>query len=332
MKAPLKFTALALGAAILVSAIYMYRTVQLGRGDAQPVQIDNLNPQGEMSGPAGLAFDPKGDLYVGDAHGVIWKFERGGSPSIYVQLDALQPPSGVRAGGMAFDGQGNLYVAAYGFAGGSVLAVDAGRNVRLFARGIGVASRLLAAGDGSHLWVSDQRSSGRLLRYPLGGATPAQPDLTVDGLKYPAGMVASNDDAVLLTAETYSGNIVQIEFGRETPQITTLANIKGSFSTGSLDSLAFDPRDSARRFLYVSENLRGMFTVLDLQSSPPRVVKRLAASLMGGRPCPASMVIRDGHLYFTDIWACSPFRLMLGYPAFHHHAYRFRLLDLSSIL
>jgi hypothetical protein len=51
---------------------------------------------------------------------------------------------------------------------------------------------------------------------------------------------------------------------------------------------------------------------------------------MGGRPCPSSMTIRDGYLYFTDLWSCSPARLWMNLPKYRQHAYRFRVTDLTS--
>lgn len=332
MKSALRYIGVAGAAAVALFSVYVYRTVQLGRGDAQPVKIENLNPRGEMLGPEGLAFDAKGNLYVGDARATVWKFERGGPPTVYARLDLLQPPVGIRAGGMVFDAQGNLYVAAFGFARGSILKIDPGKNVRFFAHDIGVANALALTGDNRHLWVSDDSRSGRVLRYPLGGPDPAQPDVVVQGLRHPNGIAVGKDEAALFVAETYSGDIVRVDV-RETGAAppTRVLNIKGAFSSGTLDGLAFDPRDQNRRFLYVAENLRGMFTVIDLQAAPPTVVKRYSMSLMGGRPCPASMLMRDGYMYFTDRWACSPLNLLSGSPRYHQHAFRFRLLDLSSL-
>ena len=74
-----------------------------------------------------------------------------------------------------------------------------------------------------------------------------------------------------------------------------------------------------------------MFSIVDLQAQPIRVVKQFRLDLMGGRPCPASMVILDGYLYFTDLWSCNPIRILFGIPRWHNHAYRFRVMDLSSI-
>ena len=98
---------------------------------------------------------------------------------------------------------------------------------------------------------------------------------------------------------------------------------------GSLDGLGFDPRDNDRRFLYVAENIRGLITVVDIDSSPSVVVKRIRLAQMGGRPCPASFQILDGNLYFTDLWSASPLRVLAGLPKFRRSAYRFRVTDLS---
>jgi sugar lactone lactonase YvrE len=312
----------------------VYRTVQLGRLDAQPVVLEAVNPAGEFLGPEGIAFDAAGRLYVGDGQGLVWTMEPGAKPQIYADLGRVEGPSSraIQAGGMAFDGQGNLYVCAYGYAGGSVLRVEpARRRVEIFARDFGVCNYLVATADRSYLWVSDYRNKGRLLHFALGGPVPAQPDLALDGFEYPNGLALGKDERTLYVAETYSGAVTRVTFSSLSPRIERLIDLKGTFATGSLDGLAFDPRDRSRRFLYVAENIRGMFTVVDVEAQPPQVVKRLAMALMGGRPCPASMTIRDGYLYFTDLWACSPFRILFGFPKLHNHAYRFRVTDLSAL-
>ena len=331
MRRVLSYVGVGVAAAFAIFCIYVYRTVQAGRGEAQPVQIETVNPRGEMLGPEGLTFDAQGNLYVGDAQATVWKFENVGPPAVYASLDLLQPPAGVHAGGMVFDRRGNLYVAVFGFARGSVLRVDPARNVQFFARDLGVANALAISRDNRYLWVSDHSSGGRLLRFPLGGAVPAQPDVTVTGLSYPNGIAFGRDESVLFAAESYSGNIVRVDAGGPGAKPVTVVNVKGTFCRGTLDGIGFDPRDQNRRFLYVAENLRGMVTAIDLEATPPRVIKRYSLSMMGGRPCPASLEIRDGYMYFTDLWSCSPLRLMAGKPHYHQHAYRFRLLDLSSI-
>ncbi|HYK89542.1 MAG TPA: hypothetical protein VE398_12275, partial [Acidobacteriota bacterium] len=224
------------------------------------------------------------------------------------------------------------YAACLGYGGGSILRIEAGtKEIRFFAWGIGVANSLVVSKDATHLWVSDCRSSGRLLRYPLGGTLPARPDAVVTGLDHPSGIAFGKEQSALYAAETYSGNIAHIDIAGEKPQIERVISLKGSFAMGSLDDLAFDPRDAERRFLYVAENMRGIFTVVDLRGRPPRAIKSFHLAQMAGRLCPASMVIHDGYLYFTDVWACSPLRILLGMPRWHNHVYRFRVLDLSSL-
>jgi sugar lactone lactonase YvrE len=238
----------------------------------------------------------------------------------------------VHAGGLAFDPAGNLYVAVYDFAGGSVLKIDTALNIRFFARDIGSANYLVISHNGRHLWVSDFRSPGRLLRFPLAGPLPANPDITVSGLDYPNGLAFGKDENVLFATETYSGKIVSLDLRRSRPRPENVVSIKGSFSMGSLDGLTFDPRDRERRFLYVAENIRGMVSVVDLHAKPPVITKRFRLESSGGRPCPASMVIRDGYLYFTDLWACSPAKILLGRPEWHRHVYRFLVTDLTNVL
>lgn len=326
-------------AAVAVGSLYFYRTIDLGRGNAKPAQLEILNPSGDLAGPEGIQFDARGNLYAGTSQGLIWTLEPGGKPHIFAQLDKVQPIPGVKfwsdsilAGGMAFDAAGDLYVAAFDCAGGSILRVEAGTGqVRFFAHGIGVANYLVITRDYRYLWVSDYRRQGRLLRYPLGGSLPARPDKEVRGLSYPNGLALGKDDALLYAAETYSGNVARIDPTSNNPAIERVANLKGRWAIASLDGLTFDPRDPNRRFLYVAENLRGLFTVLDLQAQPVRVIKRISAAQMGGRPCPASITIRDGYLYFTDIWSCNPLRIVLGFPKYHQFVFRFKVTDLTIV-
>jgi hypothetical protein len=321
----------------VASSLLVFRTIELGREDAKPAFLENLNPAG-MSGPEGIQFDDRGNLYIGDSRGIIRRFQVGGIPALFADLGRVREESGapdpgglIRVGGIAIDSAGDLYVAAYGYAGGSVLRVDGvTRQVRLFARDIGVAGAALVSGDGNHLWVSDHRRSGRILRYPIGPSLPAQPDLVLPGLASPGGIALGNGGTTLYAAETYSGDIVCIDLAAAPPSVSHIADLKGAFAIGSLTGLAFDPRDTRRRFLYVAENLRGIFTILDLQASPVRAAKQIRLAQMGGRPCPAFMVIRDGYLYFTDLWSCSPVRLLLRMPEYREHAYRFQVTDLGS--
>ncbi len=326
-------------AALLAGTLYLYRTLELGRGDAQPAILEILNPAGEMVGPEGIRFDSAGNLYLGDSQGIIWQMEQGGSPHVYAQLTKVQPLPGmpaatvpIRVGGIALDARGDLYAACYGYGGGSILFVEAGtKETRFFAHDIGSAADLILSRDDRYLWVSDNRSPGRLLRYTIGGILPVQPDVIVAGLEHPKGLAFGRDESALYASETYSGNIARIDFATDKPRVEQVIDLAGSFATGSLGGLAFDPRDGERRFLYVAENIRGIFAVVDLRSRPARVMKSYRLALMGGRPCPAFMAVRDGHLYFTDLWTCSPLRILLGIPKWHNHAYRFRVLDLSSL-
>ncbi len=329
----------ALVVALLLALTIIYRTVELGRGAARPAFLENLNQSGTILGPEGIQFDAQGTLYVGDSQGIIWILGQGGEPRIYARLDrvkgsdasgSLQGP--MKAGGLAIDAAGNLYVAVHAFAGGSVLRVGAGgQEVSLFARDMGVASGVANSSDGRGLWVSDGRIQGRLLRYPLNGPVPTQPDQVITGLHSPGGLALGKDEKVLFAAERYTGDIIRVDLTGVRPAPVPVSSLKGAFAIGSLAGLEFDPRDRERRFLYVAENLRGIFTILDLEAKPARIVKRLRLATMGGRPCPASMVIREGYLYFTDLWSCSPIRILLGFPAYREHAYRFQVTDLSSL-
>lgn len=339
MSKPRRNAALTTLGVVAIASLYFFRTIELGRSDAKPAHLEILNPTGALAGPGGIRFDSHGTLYAGTSQGLIWVLEAGGNPRIFAQLDQVQSIPGlslssdpIMAGGMAFDRAGNLYVAAFDFAGGSVLRIDPdGRTIRFFAVGIGVANSLVVTGDDRHLWVSDCRSRGRLLRYPLGGSTPAQPDQVIPGLSRPSGLALGKDDRSLYAAETLSGDVVRADLTAAQPAPVRIANLKHRLAVGSLNGLAFDPRDPERRFLYVAENLRGLFTVLDLRAQPVRILKRISVAQMGDRPCPAFLVIHDGYLYFTDIWSCNPLRIVLGFPKYHQFVFRFKITDLSMV-
>ncbi len=338
MRSPLKEILITSAIILLAALVYFYRAIDLGRSDAVPAHLEIMNPSGRLAGPEGIQFDSRGGLYVGTSQGLVWIVDGAEGPQIYADLHKVQPLSGVStsgdimAGGMAFDRAGNLYVAVFGFGGGSILRVDAGTHeVRFFAHGLGVGNDLVITGDDRHLWVSDFRRQGRLLRYPLANSVPAQPDQVVGGLFFPNGLALGKDDKTLYTTETLSGNIERVSLGEERLVARPIANLKGRLAIATLDGLAFDPRDPDRRFLYVAENLRGLFTVLDLAAQPVRVIKRISVAQMGERPCPASLSIRDGFLYFTDLWSCNPFRILLGFPKYHQFVYRFKVTDLAMV-
>jgi sugar lactone lactonase YvrE len=327
-------TALLAGMAIcLLLTCVMVRTLQLGRGDALPAPLEHLNPGGEFLGPEGIQFDAAGNLYVGDTQGLVWQIAPGKASATYADVHSVDPAGSgadIQLGGIAVDPGGDLYVAAYGFAGGSVLKIDAAsRAVRVFARDLGIANYVALSHDGNYLWISDYRRAGRVLRFPTGGALPAAPDLAVDGFSYPNGLALPVDGKSVYVAETYSGNLSRIDLSAARPSVNRLINLKGALAIGSLDGLAFDPRDHECRYLYVAENLRGLFTTIDVLSHPARIVKQIRPVLMGGRPCPASMVIRDGYLHFTSLWTCNPVRILFRFPKWEQHAYRFHVTDLS---
>ena len=119
--------------------------------------------------------------------------------------------------------------------------------------------------DRNYLWVSDYRSKGSLLRFALGGPVPARPDLALGGFEYPNGLALGKDERTLYVAETYSGRVTRVTFSSLAPGIERLIDLKGAFATGSLDGLAFDPRDRSRRFLYVAENIRGMLEIDEIR-------------------------------------------------------------------
>jgi sugar lactone lactonase YvrE len=320
--------------AFSVASIFLYRTFQLGRGDAAAARLENLNPSGELLGPEGICLDARGNLLVADTRGLIWDLGRGGTARIHARLIDTQesnaPEFGdalARVGGLAADDSGNLYASLRQSSGSALYRIDPARNADIFARDVGAPGPLALAKDRRSLWLVDGDSNGRLLHFPLAAPAPVKPDLIIHGLRSPSGVALGSEDRTIYASEMYAGTIVEIRLGETKPVVSRISDLKGRLSMGSLKGLAFDPRDQERRILYVAENLRGMFTLLDVKSRPPRIVKRLSLTLMGGRLCPGGMFIQDGYLYLTDLWSCSPLRLALGMPKWQTHAYRFRTLD-----
>src|SRR5262245_57433160 len=101
----LRITIWGLVLSALLFGVYVYRSIQRGRLDAQPAILENLNPGGEFLGPEGIAFDTAGRLYVGDAGSRVWRMEPGGRPEIYADLTRVEGGRAgpIHAGGMAFD-------------------------------------------------------------------------------------------------------------------------------------------------------------------------------------------------------------------------------------
>ncbi len=321
-------------AALSLGGLYLYRSLELGRMDAQPAFLEPLNPGGELLGPEGICIDRQGNLLVGDARGILWNLGRGGKP---VPIASLVPGLRVealinttargRATGIAVDHRGNIFAVFRSAEGSSLTKIETNGNSRVIADSIGAAAALTMTDDDSSIWVADCRPQGRILRYALDGTAPVLPNLTISGLRYPAGVALGKDSRALYVAERDSGSLMEVDLGARQPTAEKIADLSGRLSMGSLASLAFDPRDTDRRFLYAAENLRGMITVVDVATRPPRIFKHLRLTLMGGRICPRGLVIQDGNLYCTDLWTCNPFRLALGFPKWQGRAYRFRVLD-----
>ncbi|HYK91332.1 MAG TPA: hypothetical protein VE398_21350, partial [Acidobacteriota bacterium] len=94
MKNTTRYVTFTIAAALLGSGAYFYRTLELGRADAQPAMLDILNPAGEFTGPRGIQFDAAGNIYVGDAQGIVWILDQGGRPHVYAQMSRVQSPPG----------------------------------------------------------------------------------------------------------------------------------------------------------------------------------------------------------------------------------------------
>jgi sugar lactone lactonase YvrE len=74
-------------------------------------EAERLPGSRRMLFPNALAFDPRGNLYVTDSAGSIWRFPREGRGRLWVRDPLLAPDPGIGANGIAFVPPNNLYVA-----------------------------------------------------------------------------------------------------------------------------------------------------------------------------------------------------------------------------
>ncbi len=271
-----------------------------------------------MLGPEGLAFDAQGNLYVGDAQATVWKFERGGPPAVYANLDLLQPPAGFMPGAWCSTRRATCTWRPSALRAGSILKRRPGEERALLRpRYRGCERARASRRDNRHLWVSDDSRSGRVLRYPLGGPDPAQPDIVVQGLSIPTGSPSGRDDAALFVG----GDLLRQHRACRTcaepaaPPDTVTQHQRG-IQQGHAGRAGLRPAGPEPAVSVCGgEPARGCSRSIDLAGGAARGGQALLGVDDGrAAPAPRPLLIRDGYLYFTDLWACSPLRLLAGRP------------------
>lgn len=111
--------------------------------------------------PGGLTFDSSGNLYAASGDGSVSKITPGGAVSIFAS--GFSQPEG-----LAFDGSGNLYVGNNGNA--TISKVTPGGAISTFATGFSGRPQYIAFDGSGNLWVPEY-DNGRLSFVGPGGGT-----------------------------------------------------------------------------------------------------------------------------------------------------------------
>ncbi len=154
------------------SELLMYTPAQLAAGGVQAAAVEiGADPGGSLDCPTGLAFDASGALWVANFFGnTVVEFSpgqllRSGSPTPAVTLSASSGGSLSGPSGVAFDSQGNLWVA--NATSGTVVRFDASQLVgstsaapaaTIASASLGGSPTGLAFDGAGALWVSDSAS------------------------------------------------------------------------------------------------------------------------------------------------------------------------------
>lgn len=198
-----------------------------------------------IDGPEGVAVDRAGNVYGGDAHGVIRRLSPHGT------LTELAKVSDGQLGGLAFDGEDNLFVCD-GY-NGRVMKVTRAGAVQVFAEWAGT-SRLHVPNfpvfdAGGDLWVSnsfdrplseidfeaeyrDPRPAGSLVRLRPDG----RGEVVIDGMFMPNGLAIDPTEQWLYVLQTTLRTCVRLRLGSARPDLHDYGPPLG----GGPDGMAFD--------------------------------------------------------------------------------------------
>src|SRR5581483_11084679 len=179
-----------------------------------------------LNQPAGLAFDPSGNLFVSaSGTGRIVKFTPGGIKSTFAT--GLDQPTG-----LAFDASGNLFVAASG--SGRIVKITHGALKSTFASGLNHPSCLAfdAFGNLFACTSTGVAAGGRIVKFSPGGAKTT----FASGLLSPSGL-----------AFDAQGNLYVADKGNAQIYKFTAAKTKSIFASGSTFGVAFDTQGNLFR-------------------------------------------------------------------------------------
>lgn len=247
-------------------------------------------PNNGSVGPAGLAFDASGNLFVGDfITGVLYKFgPAGGVATTATQVNATPFFLGSRAHGLTFGKDGNLYVSLYDLDEVGQLDPMTGAVVRIIASGIFHPRALATDPLSGDLFVSEE--GGTIFRISNFASGPGTLTTYVntpftDGLAF-------GPDGTLYGADQVLQGVVQIP-GTNSPPPTPSSWIFIA-SVPLVDGMAVSANPSTP-FLYGNRN-NGTITKIDLTAAPPV----LTDIVTGGSRGDLAAVGPDGCLYATQ--------------------------------
>jgi sugar lactone lactonase YvrE len=242
-------------------------------------------------GPAGIALDASGNLFVGDIiDGFIYKFgPTGGVASAATQLNSTPFFLGSRPHGMAFGKDGHLYLNLVDI--GEVVQLDPsnGTIIRTVATGMPVASALATDPLTGDLFV-DQSGGGSTIFRVSNFASGPGTVVVYSTVSFADGL-AFGPDGTLYAAGAGLGGVVKISgTNSATPGATAfIASVPGG-----LDGMAISASPNTP-FLYTNNN-NGTITKVDLSTNPPT----LTNIVTGGSRGDFATVGPDGCLYATQ--------------------------------
>ncbi len=217
--------------------------------------VSSLAP-GAIAQPAGLAFDPEGNLYVGNSSNSLFVINPQGAVGLFATGGFYYPA------GLAFDAGGNLYVANSG--NGSVAVVTPSGLVSAFASGMSEPEGMAMDGNGN-LYVANF-FSGTIARITPAGTVSTY----ATGFNKPTGLAfdGSGDLYVTNTGNTQlqNGGDTRVSMIKPNGEVSTYAT---GFN-GPL-GLAFDAGGN----LYVAN----YFTQSVMVVAPGGAVSTFAANL-----------------------------------------------------
>jgi DNA-binding beta-propeller fold protein YncE len=126
-----------------------------------------------MGVATGIAFDPDGNLYVGDRSGTIFKIARDREIFVFATLE----PS-VAAYHLAFSPNGNLYVTGPTTSSNdAIYEIDPHGDVTVYYRGLGRPQGLAFDTDGNLYVVASYKGRRGVVRF----TSPQEPSLVLSG-------------------------------------------------------------------------------------------------------------------------------------------------------